>query len=210
MSFSIAFLATSRSASLVKRRSTSSKDSSFWYCLMIAFLGSVRISTSVSSVRPCMAKMIGILPTNSGIIPYFLMSSTVTSFRMSLRLSSESFSSALKPIEVCLRRRCLMISSRSGKAPPQINRMFLVLTVVMGTIAFLELAPTGTSTSAPSSSFSIPCCTLSPLTSRLVVFFFLAILSISSMKMIPDSARSTSLSAAASSLETTLSMSSPM
>lgn len=37
--------------------------------------------------------------------------------------------------------------------------MFFVLTVVSGTIAFLLLAPTGTSTSLPSKSFSIPCCT---------------------------------------------------
>ena len=61
--------------------------------------------------------------------------------------------------------RCLMIFSRSGNAPPQINRMFFVLTVVMGTMAFLLVAPTGTSTSAPSRSFNMPCCTDSPLTS---------------------------------------------
>ena len=104
----------------------------------------------------------------------------------------------------------LMMPSRSGKAPPQIKRMFLVLTVVRGTMAFLLLAPTGTSTSLPSRSLSIPCCTDSPLTSLWFVFFFLAILSISSIKMMPCSAFSTSLSAAARSFDTTLSMSSPM
>ena len=104
----------------------------------------------------------------------------------------------------------LMIFSRSGNAPPQIKRIFFVLTVVSGTIAFLLLAPTGTSTSLPSNSFNIPCCTDSPLTSLWLVFFFFAILSISSMKMIPCSAFSTSLSAAASSLDTTLSISSPI
>lgn len=51
---------------------------------------------------------------------------------------------------------------------------------------------------------------LETLTSLWFVFFFLAILSISSIKIIPCSARSTSLSAAASSLETTLSISSPI
>ena len=121
-----------------------------------------------------------------------------------------SFRSELNPIPACLFKRCLIISSRSGNAPPQINRMFLVFTVVSGTIAFLLFAPTGTSTSAPSRSLSIPCCTDSPLTSLDVVFFFLAILSISSIKIIPCSVFSISLSAAASSLDTTLSISSPI
>ena len=103
-----------------------------------------------------------------------------------------------------------MISSKSGNAPPQINKIFFVFTVVNGTIAFLLFAPTGTSTSLPSNSFNIPCCTDSPLTSLWFVFFFFAILSISSMKIIPCSAFSTSLSAAASNLETTLSISSPI
>ena len=113
-------------------------------------------------------------------------------------------------MDALLVRRSLMISSRSGKAPPQINKMFLVFTVASGTMAFLLFAPTGTSTSAPSKSFSMPCCTLSPLTSLVLVFFFLAILSISSMKIMPLSALSTSLSAAARSLDTTDSISSPI
>ena len=90
------------------------------------------------------------------------------------------------------------------------NSIFLVLTVTCGTIAFLLVAPTGTSTSLPSRSLSIPCCTDSPLTSLLLVSFFLAILSISSINMIPLSAFSTSLSAAVRSFETTLSISSPI
>ena len=77
-------------------------------------------------------------------------------------------------------------------------------------MAFLLVAPTGTSTSAPSKSFNNPCCTDSPLTSRLFVFCFLAILSISSMNTIPCSARSTSLSAACRSFDKTLSTSSPI
>ena len=71
-------------------------------------------------------------------------------------------------------------------------------------------APTGTSTSAPSNSFNIPCWTLSPETSLEWEFFFLAILSISSMNMMPVSALSTSLSAAARSFDTTDSISSPI
>ena len=154
--------------------------------------------------------MIGRRPKNSGIMPNFLRSSTVTFERRSLSCSNLSFSSELNPMEVFFWRRSLMISSRSGKAPPQMKRIFFVLTVVSGTMAFLLLAPTGTSTSLPSRSFSIPCCTDSPLTSLWLELRFLAILSISSIKIIPCSAFSTSLSAAASSLDTTLSISSPM
>ena len=154
--------------------------------------------------------MMGRRPRNSGIIPKVRRSSVDTFDRSSLSLSYLSFRSALKPMEDCLVSLSLMMPSRSGKAPPQIKRMFLVLTVVRGTMAFLLLAPTGTSTSLPSRSLSIPCCTDSPLTSLWFVFFFLAILSISSIKMMPCSAFSTSLSAAARSFDTTLSMSSPM
>ena len=176
----------------------------------MAFLGSFRILTSISFVSPCRVQMMGSLPRNSGIMPKLRRSSTITLDKISGSLSYLSFNSPLKPIAVCLVSLCLMISSKSGKAPPQINRIFLVLTVARGTMAFLLLAPTGTSTSDPSRSFSIPCCTDSPLTSLDVVFFFLAILSISSINIMPLSAFSTSLSAAASSLDTTLSISSPI
>ena len=177
---------------------------------MIAFFGSFKIRTSISTVSDSKVKRIGSLPINSGIIPNFFTSSTVTFCNRFSSLSYLSFKSAWKPMDACLLRRSLIISSISGKAPPQIKRIFLVLTVTIGTMAFLLLAPTGTSTSAPSRSFNIPCCTDSPLTSRWLVFFFLAILSISSMKIMPCSARSTSLSAAASNLLTTLSISSPI
>ena len=154
--------------------------------------------------------MTGRRPMNSGIIPNLRISSTVT-WRSRFSSSSYlSFRSALNPIDASLFRRSLMTSSSPGNAPPQIKRMFLVFTMVIGTIAFLLLAPTGTSTSAPSKSFNIPCCTDSPLTSLWLVFFFFAILSISSIKMIPRSALSTSFPAAASSFETTLSISSPI
>ncbi len=143
-------------------------------------------------------------------MPYLRISSTSTRCRRFSSLSYLSFKSAWNPMADFLFRRSLIISSRSGNAPPQINRISLVFTVASGTMAFLLFAPTGTSISAPSSSFNIPCCTLSPLTSLWFVFLFLAILSISSIKIMPCSAFSTSLPAAASSLETTLSMSSPI
>ena len=207
VSFSSAFLAIERSASSSNSSFTSSSSSSLLYCFRIAFFGSFKISTSL---RLSSVNTIGRRPRNSGTIPKVRRSSKVTCDSRFLSPSYLSFRSAWKPMEAVLFRRSLMMSVRSGKAPPQIKRMFLVLTVSSGTIAFLLLAPTGTSMSLPSRSFSIPCCTASPLTSLWFVFFFFAILSISSMKMIPCSARSTSLSAAAKSLDTTLSISSPI
>ena len=210
VSFSSAFLAIERSASSSNSSFTSSSSSSLLYCFRIAFFGSFKISTSISSLRLSSVNTIGRRPRNSGTIPKVRRSSKVTCDSRFLSPSYLSFRSAWKPMEAVLFRRSLMMSVRSGKAPPQIKRIFLVLTVSSGTIAFLLLAPTGTSMSLPSRSFSIPCCTASPLTSLWFVFFFFAILSISSMKMIPCSARSTSLSAAAKSLDTTLSISSPI
>ena len=176
----------------------------------MAFFGSFNIFTSISSVSASSENMIGSRPINSGIIPNLRISSTVACMSRFSSPSYLSFKSALKPIEASLFRRSFMISSSPGKAPPHIKRIFLVSTVVIGTMAFLLLAPTGTSTSEPSKSLSIPCCTDSPLTSRWLAFLFFASLSISSIKMIPCSALSTSLSAAARSLLTTLSISSPI
>ena len=176
----------------------------------MAFLGSFIIFTSISSVSPSSENTIGSLPKNSGIIPNSLKSSNSTFDNMLLSLSYLSLRSALKPMDDCLLSLAFIMLSSSGKAPPHINNIFLVLTVTCGTMAFLLVAPTGTSTSLPSKSLSIPCCTDSPLTSLLLVSFFLAILSISSIKMMPLSAFSTSLSAAARSFDTTLSISSPI
>ena len=165
VSFSRALAAISPRASSSNTRFTSSIARSFWYCLTMAFLGFLRISTSISFVSPWRVKITGRRPRNSGIIPNSRRSSTATLSRIFLSLSYLSLRSALKPMEACLFSLFFTMPSRSGKAPAQIKRIFLVLTVVRGTMAFLELAPTGTSTSAPSRSLSIPCCTASPLTS---------------------------------------------
>ena len=163
--FSIAISAMASRAPSSNSNFTSSIARSFWYCFKIAFLGSLRISTSISLVSPFKVKIIGRRPKNSGIMPNFLRSSTVTFSRMLSSRSYLSLRSAWNPIDAVLFRRSFIISSRSGKAPPQINRIFLVSTVVKGTMAFLLFAPTGTSISLPSKSFSIPCWTASPLTS---------------------------------------------
>ncbi len=210
VSFFIACRAIARSAPSSNESSTSSSRRSFWYCLMIAFFGSRRIRTYISSSRLLSVQTIGSRPMNSGIIPNARRSSLLTLDRISLSLSYASLSSAENPIEVCLVRRCLMMPSSAGNAPPQMNRIFFVSTVVIGTIAFLEFAPTGTSTSEPSRSFNSPCCTASPDTSLEFRFCFFASLSISSMKTMPFSALSTSLSASARSLLIQLSTSSPI
>ena len=113
-------------------------------------------------------------------------------------------------MDVVLVRRSLIIFSRSGKAPPQIKRILSVLIISIGVMAFFCPVPTGTSTSAPSKSFNSSCCTDSPLTSRVFVDFFFAILSISSMNTMPISAFCTSPPAAARSFVRTLSISSPI
>ena len=185
-------------------------DSSFSYCLVMAFLGSLSMRTIMSSVRPWRVTVTGSLPRNSGIMPNALRSSLITCFRISGSLSYVSFRTEPKPMEDFFLRRSFMISSRSGNAPPHINSILSVFTVAMGVMAFFWLEPTGTSTVLPSKSLRSSCCTDSPLTSLVLVCFFLAILSISSIKIMPRCARSTSLSAAARSLDTTLSISSPI
>ena len=54
-------------------------------------------------------------------------------------------------------KRSLIMSSRSGNAPPQMNKILSVLTVVIGVRAFFWLEPTGTSTLLPSRSFKSSC-----------------------------------------------------
>jgi len=64
-----ASLAMQATASSVNLRRTFSRSKYFWYCLMIAFLGSLRIRTSAASSRSCRVAITGRRPTNSGIRP---------------------------------------------------------------------------------------------------------------------------------------------
>ena len=95
VSFSIAFSAIASSAPVSNSSFTSSSASSFWYCFKMAFRGSLRILTIISLLRPSSVKMIGRRPINSGIIPNFLISSTVTRLKIFFSLSYLSRSSAL-------------------------------------------------------------------------------------------------------------------
>ena len=70
---------------------------------------------------------IGRRPRNSGIIPYSRKSSTVTLESNMASSSYLSLSSAPNPIIAVLFKRFLTIFSKSGKAPPQINKILVVL-----------------------------------------------------------------------------------
>ena len=74
-----------------------------WYCLMSAFLGSVRIWISAPSSSSSSVATTGRRPTNSGIRPYLIRSSGSTSFsRLADRpcCSSRLRTSAPKPMPV--------------------------------------------------------------------------------------------------------------
>ena len=79
-------------------------------------------------------------------------------------------------------RRFSMIFSRPSKAPPQMKRMFLVLTWMNSWWGCLRPPWGGTLATVPSTIFKSACCTPSPDTSRVMEVFSLlrAILSISS------------------------------
>ena len=77
-----------------------------WYCLKSAFLGSVKIVTSESSLNECMATTTGRRPTNSGIMPKFTRSCVSRAWRR----SSLSFISSLLVVS------CFMISVRSRRS----------------------------------------------------------------------------------------------
>ena len=156
--------------------------------------------------------MTGRRPIISGINPYFTRSSVSTWLNASLIDFSFPLSTlAPKPIDVSFAVLLLIISSSPGKAPPQINKIFSVLTWTYFSFG-LRLPPlTGTLAIVPSTSFKSACWTPSPAGSfaapELPPDF--AILSISSRKMIPRSAFSTFPSAERRSFVKMVSTSSP-
>ena len=110
-------------ASLVNSISMLSKPNRYCVCLIRALRGSVNIFTNCSSVSVCMAVIIENLPTNSGIKPYLIRSSGLTSCRW---LASSSICKSLpKPMPVDFFD--LITFSSSVNAPPTMNSMFCVL-----------------------------------------------------------------------------------
>ena len=88
----------------------------------------------------------------------------------------------LKPI-CCRPVRASMIFSSPSNAPPQMNRMSLVLIWMYSCCGCLRPPCGGTEATVPSRILSSACCTPSPETSRVMLGFsdLRAILSISSM-----------------------------
>jgi hypothetical protein len=188
---------------------TSSIANNFLYCLISAFFGSVNIFIKSSLVSSLWVEITGNLPINSGIRPYFTKSSGSTNSKIS-SLESSPFFSLPNPITLPF-NFFLIISSSPSKAPPAINKMFEVSTWINSAPGCFLPPWGGTFTTVPSTILSRACWTPSPLTSLVILLFSpsLAILSISSIKIIPFSALSISKSAAWSSFNTTFSTSSP-
>ena len=133
-------------------------------------------------------------PTNSGISPNFTRSCGVTS-----AYSSPALRSTLE--EICALKPMLFLSSLDStirsmpsKAPPQMNKMFVVSIGISSCCGCFRPPWGGTLATVPSMIFSSACCTPSPETSRVIDTFslFFVILSISSRYTIPSCARSIS------------------
>ena len=107
--------------------------------------------------------------------------------------------------------RLLTTSSSPTNAPPQMNRMFEVFISIISPCGCFLLSVGGMRATVPSIIFNNACCTPSPLTSRVIDMFspLRAILSISSIYIMPRSAFLTSPSAIDSNRLSTLSTSSP-
>ena len=124
----IALSATAVRASGVKVSLTFSIVKSSWYCLTSAFLGSVRIRTSASVSKSSRVARTGIRPISSGMRPNLVRSSGSTSLRISpTRRSSGPLTLAPMPIPLPWLRWDITLS-RPAKAPPQMNKMFVVST----------------------------------------------------------------------------------
>ena len=183
--FLCACVASSFRASALNSRSTPSMAISLVYCLVSAFFGSVKIETNCSSVNCCSTVTTGKRPTNSGMKPKEIKSSGSMYCRTSWRLTSAIFwlfSTAPKPITRLPSRRCTIFSSPTN-APPQMNRMPLVLTRIYSCCGCFRPPCGGTLQTVPSRILSRACCTPSPETSRVRDTFSVlrAILSISSI-----------------------------
>ncbi len=161
----------------------SSSSNNLWYCFTSAFFGCVKIVTNASSSRSSSVAKTGNRPTNSGIRPNFKRSSGSRSLKISpTPRSSLSRTSAPKPMALPFPRADMILSS-PAKAPPQINRMFVVSTCKNSCWGCLRPPCGGTLATVPSINFNSACCTPSPDTSRVIDGFsdFRVILSTSSI-----------------------------
>ena len=172
---------------------TSSIKNNFSYCLINAFLGSVKIERKVSLSNGSMWVNTGKRPIISGINPKSLMSFGIMYCnKLSLSILS-TFLEVAYPTAV-LFNRLEMILSIPSNAPPAMKRMFCVFTSTNFWSGCFLPPFGGTFTTVPSNNFNNACCTPSPETSRVIEGLSLlrAILSISSINTMPRSALATS------------------
>mmetsp|Transcript_11916 Transcript_11916/g.27181 ORF Transcript_11916/g.27181 Transcript_11916/m.27181 type:complete len:200 (-) Transcript_11916:1802-2401(-) len=155
------------------------------YCLMSEFLGTVSMSTRLSSSSPFVDTMTGNRPTNSGIIPNEMRSLGIAESKYlpwTLMSSVFFFILAAKPM-LAASMRWLMMRSMPAKAPPLMKSMFVVSIWMKSPRGFFRPGSLGTLMTFPSTILRRACCTPSPETSRLMLTLppDLRILSISSM-----------------------------
>src|SRR5207245_4744190 len=129
----------------------------FWYCLVIAFFGSLRMRISAVSSRSWSVAMTGSRPTNSGMSPYFRRSSGwIITRRSPTRRSSRRLISAPKPMPERPTRASMILSSPT-KAPPHRKRTFDVSTWMNSWCGCFRPPWGGTLATVPSRIFRSAC-----------------------------------------------------
>ena len=163
------------------------------YCFTMEFLGSVNIKRKASLSSGLRWVKIGKRPIISGINPNDFKS--CGAIYCNILFLSTMFCSLTEPKPTtCVFNRWAIFFSMPSNAPPQINKIFCVFTAIIFWSGCLRPPCGGTFTTEPSNNLSKPCCTPSPLTSRVMLGLspLRAILSISSINTIPRSADLTS------------------
>ena len=158
---------------------------SFWYCLISAFFGSVRIWIKrflVEFLQRRHHRQAADELRNKPILDKVFRLDGLEHLADVLARSSGSSRRRAKPMPL-FSRRLRMIFSRPSNAPPQMNRMLVVSTCTKSWLGCLRPPCGGTDAMVPSISFSSACCTPSPDTSRVIdgLSDLREILSISSM-----------------------------
>jgi hypothetical protein len=156
---------------------------SFWYCLINAFFGSMRISTSA-----CLVELLQGRHHRQAADKFRNQAELDQVFRLNLLERLGDVLGVLAAhlgakADAAFSERLRITLSRPSKAPPQTNRILVVSTWTKSWFGCLRPPCGGTEAVVPSISFSKACCTPSPDTSRVIdgLSDLREILSISSM-----------------------------
>ena len=126
------------------------------YCLSNEFLGSVKMLRKIPASSGSRCVTTGSLPSNSGMSPKLFKSCALINWSKFFLAFSCSSLFTLKPMALVLIRLAITLSIPS-KAPPQINKIFLVSTLIIFCSGCLRPPCGGTSASVPSNIFNKPC-----------------------------------------------------